>query len=416
IQTFMAAGDTATIVLKSGNTGGALTGTRFDNIVISGPDVLPPGNQPPVAAATALPTAGPPPLTVSFEASGSIDPDGDLLTYSWDFGDGQQAAGIQVSHTYSAAGIFEAVLTVDDWFGGSSTETVAISVSSKSKLTIHTSFLGPESMLFIEQARPTVVKILDEVKIAQEVKEKSPQTLVVGRIWYDPWEKLGQGIPEDQAQEWWANVSEKILANPAVDYWEGYNEPVIHDPELMNWYALFEAERVRILADHGRRACIGNFSTGMPPAERDIWEAFYPAVAAAKAHGGVLGLHEYSAPDMYWLFDDASGEGWLTGRYRKVYRQFLIPDNMVIPLVITECGIDGGVLGTPDDIGRGWKTYQSADAYVEQLKWYDGLLKEDGYVLGATIFSLEIPNWWDFDIGGRVRELLTDYVRSSSLY
>ena len=82
----------------------------------------------------------------------------------------------------------------------------------------------------------------------------------------------------------------------------------------------------------------------------------------------------------------------------------------MLPLVITECGLDGGVMGEP---GRGWRSYQSAEAYMEQLKWYDSLLMEDSYVLGATIFSLEIPNWWDFDISGRARELLTEYVRTS---
>lgn len=289
-------------------------------------------------------------------------------------------------------------------------EASQLPTSSKSKLTIHTSFLGPESMWFIEQAKPTVVKILDEVKVAQQVKAVSPHTLIVGRIWYDPWQKLGNGDPAGRAQEWWQNVRQSVEANPAVDYWEGYNEPVIHDAGLMDWYARFEKERVQILATNGYKACIGNFSTGMPPAEQDVWRAFYPAIDAALQHGGILGLHEYSAPDMDWLYDYALGEGWLTGRYRKVYRQFLIPDGRKISLIITECGIDGGVMG---EAGKGWRSYQDADHYFEQLKWYDSLLREDDYVLGATIFSLEIPGWGDFDIRGRVRELLTDYVRTS---
>ena len=47
------------------------------------------GNQPPVARATANPTSGPTPLSVSFDGTGSSDPDGDTLTYAWDLdGDG----------------------------------------------------------------------------------------------------------------------------------------------------------------------------------------------------------------------------------------------------------------------------------------------------------------------------------------
>jgi glucose/arabinose dehydrogenase len=69
----------------------------------------------PTASMTASPTSGPAPLTVNFNGSGSSDPDGDQLTWLWNFGDGQTATTMipTTSHPY-AAGNYTASLTVRD--------------------------------------------------------------------------------------------------------------------------------------------------------------------------------------------------------------------------------------------------------------------------------------------------------------
>ena len=71
--------------------------------------------------------------------------------------------------------------------------------------------------------------------------------------------------------------------------------------EEMKRLADFEAERTRLLGDRGIRSVIGNFGTGQPPME--LWQAFLPAVQTAQQYDGWLGLHEYSAPTMYYLHD-----------------------------------------------------------------------------------------------------------------
>jgi PKD repeat protein len=86
-------------------------------------------NEFPAADFTADPATGLPPLMVSFDASGSSDPDGQIVSYDWDFGDGASGSGVTVSHEYTAAGSFTASLLVTDNDGAENTVTVAITVT-----------------------------------------------------------------------------------------------------------------------------------------------------------------------------------------------------------------------------------------------------------------------------------------------
>jgi glucose/arabinose dehydrogenase len=80
-------------------------------------------NHPPTAVATGTPTSGPTPLTVNFDGSGSSDPDGDAITYSWDLnGDGiyGDSTAQKPSYTYTTPGTFNVRLQVTDSKGASS--------------------------------------------------------------------------------------------------------------------------------------------------------------------------------------------------------------------------------------------------------------------------------------------------------
>jgi glucose/arabinose dehydrogenase len=84
------------------------------------------------ARASAAPSAGYSPLTVSFSSTGSIDPNGFPLAYFWNFGDGATSTEPNPTHTYAVAGVaaFTARLTVTDILGVNSSATVRVTLGS----------------------------------------------------------------------------------------------------------------------------------------------------------------------------------------------------------------------------------------------------------------------------------------------
>jgi len=78
-------------------------------------------NRPPVASFSAAPESGPAPLEVRFDASASVDADGAIAEYEWDFGDGAMGIGVAVSHVYPSPGAHTAKLTATDNMGSAGT-------------------------------------------------------------------------------------------------------------------------------------------------------------------------------------------------------------------------------------------------------------------------------------------------------
>jgi PKD repeat protein len=88
------------------------------------------GNQAPKAVAGASATNGSTPLAVTFDGSGSSDPDsGDSLSYAWDLdGDGafDDASTAQAVYAYTFAGTYNVGLRVTDPHGATATDFVGI--------------------------------------------------------------------------------------------------------------------------------------------------------------------------------------------------------------------------------------------------------------------------------------------------
>lgn len=128
-HTYSGAGNYTATLTVTDNTG--LTGSDAVAVTVTAP------NASPVAVMTAAPTNGTAALTVAFDGSGSSDPDGSIVSYSWNFGDGASGSGSSVSHTYSSAGTYTAVLTVTDNLGATNTASKTITVQQAITSVMH---------------------------------------------------------------------------------------------------------------------------------------------------------------------------------------------------------------------------------------------------------------------------------------
>ncbi|MBL7031522.1 MAG: PKD domain-containing protein, partial [Candidatus Marinimicrobia bacterium] len=69
--------------------------------------------QPPLADFTATPTSGQVPLAVQFTDQ-SVDIDGTVVSWSWNFGDGNTSTEQNPSHTYETHGVYDVSLSATD--------------------------------------------------------------------------------------------------------------------------------------------------------------------------------------------------------------------------------------------------------------------------------------------------------------
>jgi PKD repeat protein len=115
-----------TAAARTATTSTSVSRSMTFSIVI-GPGELP-ANEPPTAAFTASCHA----LVCEFDASGSADPEGDDLTYSWSFGDGSTGTGATTSHTYPSNGTRTVTLVVSD---GTDSATATRQVTAEEAVT-----------------------------------------------------------------------------------------------------------------------------------------------------------------------------------------------------------------------------------------------------------------------------------------
>lgn len=103
----------------------------------------PAANQVPDARFTVSDSDGFAPLTVTFDASAAVDPDGTITAFDWDFGDDATGTGATVSHTFRDTGTFTVTLTVTDDDGA--TDAVSRNLRSRGAAVSGTIRIGAGS-------------------------------------------------------------------------------------------------------------------------------------------------------------------------------------------------------------------------------------------------------------------------------
>jgi len=112
-----------TVVLRVVDDDGAI-GTRQSEILVIDTNQAP---QPRIEVSSKALDPGD---SLLCSANGSFDPDGEIVSYEWDFGDGTRTQGTPASHTYAAEGTYRVTLTATDDLGAKQSAVQTISVGT----------------------------------------------------------------------------------------------------------------------------------------------------------------------------------------------------------------------------------------------------------------------------------------------
>ena len=266
-----------------------------------------------------------------------------------------------------------------------------------SKLSWHFQFLGTAVDAIAAASGASYIKVMDPPET-----NPFPGKQVIGRTYLDDGQSnalVAQGAAG--ADAWFERFWPIYTSRAYVTWWEGPNEPQdIYNQTFRKALVAFTLRLTERLHSIGRKIVALNLSVGAP----DILEFMDFKGLAGKVDA--VGLHEYSAPTMQ------SGAGWYCLRYRKYKAAWATAGLKFPPVLITECGIDGGVLNPPRP-RTGWKSYASREAYLAQLQWYDAELAQDAEVLAATIFTSGPDGvWTDFDFDADLSRRLAAHIKA----
>lgn len=117
------------------------------------------GNLPPVTRATVAPTAGPGPLKLALSAAGTMDHEGDPVTYEWRLGERVLSTEPEAKVVLSEPGDFRVELVVRDERGGEGRAVVPVTVGNTAPVV---RFLSPQDGDFFVPGEPVAYRLAVE--------------------------------------------------------------------------------------------------------------------------------------------------------------------------------------------------------------------------------------------------------------
>ena len=263
------------------------------------------------------------------------------------------------------------------------------------KIGLHVNWTGAPGLAdFIVKARPAFILSLDHNRPFWDgvVQRLGYKPFMVGRHYFASQPLYNPYMNAMDA--WFAIKPEAERMRGLYDAWVGYNECGLWG-DAGNYNEFDEYMALWMHSDGFKYACL-SASTGTPPGHQiapgniNLWDmggGWAPYVDAIHA-ADYIAIHEYDAPTM------RNSETWKCLRYRRVWD--ILPPDCRKPILITECGIDGG------GSGLGWTRYTNAVDYAKQLEWYDSEISKDSYVVGAAVFCCgQNAEWGTFDVNGQ---------------
>jgi len=183
---------------------------------------------PPIPIATYYPSNPLSEEEVTFDGSNSFDLDGEIVKYEWDFGDGDTAEGVEVTHAYSQEEEYTVVLTVTDDDGLVNSGELIVDV-------------GQEKLLIIDQARTDKEKysLNEEVSLSCEVSDESGEE--VSEVVVSAEVVLPDNTPDDLSDN--PKETVQLMESETTQGFYKCEEPFASTNRAGKYFVTFNAEK-----------------------------------------------------------------------------------------------------------------------------------------------------------------------------